>query len=363
MTPSTTFVAATYNRPEPLQLALRSVLAQDRPDWRVLVVGDACGPDTAAAVAAFEEPRFRYVNLPERVGDQSGPNSVGMALAETPYVALLNHDDVLLPDHLGLALGTLQRERAELFIGASAEAWATRPHPTYGDEPVFASHSPPGRRAADVFTQRYGFIEPASGWVFTRSASDRVGPWRAPRDARRGLPIQDWAMRAWREGTRFAFGDTVTVLKMSMHWAKPGMSPEHYETAQVPVDWFLSVLGQAPPDARRGALAEATSVGFRERTQLIHAPRRPRSIPAPVYRWGVERPVHALAAGAAQLYRATGFDAVDFGLHVRSRLTGQTLRSRGIDARTGRSRADAPDIGQLIARMVREHGGKLWPNP
>jgi GT2 family glycosyltransferase len=56
------------------------VRAQTRSDWELIVVGDACTDDTADVVATFPDPRIRFVNLPENVGEQSGPNNEGVRL-------------------------------------------------------------------------------------------------------------------------------------------------------------------------------------------------------------------------------------------------------------------------------------------
>lgn len=91
--PRVTVVVATYDRPALLVRALASVRAQRLSDWEALVIGDRCGPATGEALAAMGEPRVRYANLPARCGEQSIPNSVGVALARGDAVAFLNHDD------------------------------------------------------------------------------------------------------------------------------------------------------------------------------------------------------------------------------------------------------------------------------
>src|SRR5262249_60111696 len=45
---------------------LPSVLAQTHARIEVLVIGDAAGPDTAAALERLDDPRIEYVNLTQR---------------------------------------------------------------------------------------------------------------------------------------------------------------------------------------------------------------------------------------------------------------------------------------------------------
>ena len=79
--PHVTFVIATHRRVDALRCTLRALLLQAHPDWTALVIGDRCGDETAEAIRAFHEPRIRYYNLPQRFGEQSGPNSAGLHLA------------------------------------------------------------------------------------------------------------------------------------------------------------------------------------------------------------------------------------------------------------------------------------------
>ena len=88
--PLVSFVVATYLRPDALQAALRGVLLQDYEHWELIVVGDCCGPETAKAIADVGDPRIRYYNLPERYGEQGGPNTAGMHLAGGEYIVFLN---------------------------------------------------------------------------------------------------------------------------------------------------------------------------------------------------------------------------------------------------------------------------------
>lgn len=337
-----TFVVATYNRPDPLRVALRSVRAQRRSDWRVLVIGDACGPATEAVVASFREPRFRYLNLPARMGEQAGPNSVGMALAETPYVALLNHDDVLLPDHLDVALDALGAG-ADLFAGRAAMAWQVEPHPEHGEKPVFSWHTPRGRTPTDIFTQPNRLFEPVSAWVMRRALAERVGPWRSDRLLYR-TPLQDWLLRAWRAGARFAFDGPVTTLMMKTHYLLPPETrpDDWYTRMPTQADWLASVLARDPDAVRRDLAAE-----------MRRTPRDTSHAPGPLAR-GLQR--LGLGPAAAHLYRRTGLDLV--ALYRRLRYERGAQGQQRSQERTGFDLRDAPPIPDMVRRMVAAHGGR-----
>ncbi len=218
--PAVTVVLATYNRPEALRAAIRSVLRQTRPDWRMLVIGDCCDSPTAAAVRSIPDPRIRYFNLPARFGEQGGPNSVGMALAETEFVALLNHDDVWLPDHLDRAIAALRRTGADVFMGRAALATKSIESDDGGKRPVFSEDTSRGLRPQHIYHVHGAIFEPVSSWVFATALARRVGPWTSYRRLYR-TPLQDWLLRAWRAGARFAFRDAITVLNLLTHYQYP----------------------------------------------------------------------------------------------------------------------------------------------
>src|SRR5262245_20540828 len=113
--PRVTFVIATYRRVDALRSTLQALLLQTHADWTALVIGDRCGEETAEAIRSFREPRIRYYNLPRRVGEQSGPNSAGLHLAEGDFISFLNHDDLLLGDHLVDALHRLAADNADFY--------------------------------------------------------------------------------------------------------------------------------------------------------------------------------------------------------------------------------------------------------
>lgn len=214
---SLTIVLATYNRPDSLNVAIRSVLLQTLPDWRLLVVGDGCDERTERAVADFADARIAYVNLPSRCGEQALPNSIGMALARSEFIALLNHDDVLLADHLALAVARLRETGGDLFVGKAAFARFSAALPDGRRMPIFSEVTPAERTLRDVFSIGCEVFEPCSAWVFRRQLSETVGPWR-PAAALYRTPMEDWLLRAWRAGARLVQADDISVLRMLTHY-------------------------------------------------------------------------------------------------------------------------------------------------
>ncbi|HVM26215.1 MAG TPA: glycosyltransferase family 2 protein, partial [Mycobacteriales bacterium] len=97
-----TIIIPTHDRPALVLDAVESALAQTAGDVEVLVVDDA----SATPVVLPAHPRLRLVRLPANRGGAAARN-VGLREASGRWVTYLDDDDVLLPDHLRVALEAL----------------------------------------------------------------------------------------------------------------------------------------------------------------------------------------------------------------------------------------------------------------
>lgn len=236
-------VVATYNRSRVLSRALRTVIAQSELDWQALVIGDCCSDDTEAQIAALGDDRIHFINLPKRFGEQAGPNSVGIALAQSPYLAFLNHDDYWFPEHLALATSELESSRADLFWSRAAfftnrGAW---------DERVFFDEvSPSGRRLEDMYDGPFFLAEPMSAWVARRRSLDRLGPMMLSSQTAQ-VPVVEYCQRACRAGLQLKAGDDITVLKDRV-WHEP---PGYRNKAEYAERWVRQIESGQTDDLRQ----------------------------------------------------------------------------------------------------------------
>lgn len=202
--PLVSVVIATHNRPAVLRQALKSLIAQTLQDWEAIVVGDACRPDTAATVAAFDDDRISYIDLPVNFGEQSGPNNIGLARARGRFVAILNHDDLWFPDHLASMCGWIDAAGADVILARGA---------------VVESAASNGSRHTILGAGRDGFYDPVitvgygSTQMIRRTSLQKLGPWR-PASQCVCESSQDWLFRAWRRGAVIATMPHLTVLML-----------------------------------------------------------------------------------------------------------------------------------------------------
>jgi len=340
--PPVTIALATYGRPDSLACAVRSAQLQNFGDWRLLVIGDSCGQETADAMAPLlRDPRIRYVNLPFRCGEQALPNSAAMALAQSEFIAFLNHDDLWLPDHLETALRVLRDSRADFFLGRSA--WT---HRARADQPALADFTGVSLfpcKLSRVFLTGFHYIEPVSAWVIRQALANRVGPWHRAVDLYRS-PIQDWVLRAWRAGARLAGAETVTSLKFETHWSNTAPTRRYDQHAALQVSTVERM--QQP-----GPLLEL-------RRELAALARRPNAVGQDMVIDLIAEipPEHRATArafltpGAAESYRRTGQDAYDRYCEEVGQERGWRWRW-ALKLRTGDEGIAPPSLEQVIAHL------------
>jgi glycosyltransferase involved in cell wall biosynthesis len=91
-------IVPTYNRAQSIGNAIQSVLDQSYTDLELIVVDDGSKDDTAERIAAFTDPRLRYIRQPN--GGVSAARNRGVAEARGELVAFLDSDDIWKPEKL-----------------------------------------------------------------------------------------------------------------------------------------------------------------------------------------------------------------------------------------------------------------------
>lgn len=115
--PDISVVLTTYNRPQKLRRALRSVLAQDikEASFEVLVVDDASTCDNVQVLKDLEK-HFKLRGIPllyYKLGENSGyharPHNIGCQHAAGEYIAYLDDDNVWRPAHLRVLWDSIRK--------------------------------------------------------------------------------------------------------------------------------------------------------------------------------------------------------------------------------------------------------------
>ena len=114
-------VIPTYNSSQFIRETLKSVFAQARRPGEIIVVDDASTDETPAiveAMAAETTVPLRLIQLPKRTGGPATPMNVGIEAARGEYIAILDHDDLMLPHKLAAQGNVLDNHPSlEMVLG------------------------------------------------------------------------------------------------------------------------------------------------------------------------------------------------------------------------------------------------------
>src|SRR5512145_2730278 len=93
-------IVATYGRHALLKEALQSVADQTYPEWRCWISEDGKSIETAEAIKPFlRDQRFIHLTGPH-AGFPSAPRNRAIRHGRAPLIAILDDDDIWLPDKL-----------------------------------------------------------------------------------------------------------------------------------------------------------------------------------------------------------------------------------------------------------------------
>lgn len=107
MTPEISVIFPVGDRLPFLVEAIESILAQTFTNFELLVVLDGVSEPLRSCVAGYADARIRCIDLPLNMGVSNARN-VAISLAKAPYLALMDSDDVALPERFARQYAFLQ---------------------------------------------------------------------------------------------------------------------------------------------------------------------------------------------------------------------------------------------------------------
>ncbi|AGS69932.1 glycosyltransferase family 2 protein [Streptomyces collinus] len=119
-TPDVTVTVIVYNDAARLPRAVASLRAQTHADIEIVISDDHSTDDTprVARELAAQDPRIRYVRLPENSGGCSAPRNRAIEIARAPYLMFLDSDDELPPRAVELLLAAHREREVDFTMGA-----------------------------------------------------------------------------------------------------------------------------------------------------------------------------------------------------------------------------------------------------
>jgi glycosyltransferase involved in cell wall biosynthesis len=111
--PHLSIIIPTHNRPQMLQEAVASALAQTFRDFEIIIVLNGASPECAEMARRFQgEPSIKIVDMEDST--LAASRNFGLGFAEGEWVAFLDDDDVWLPEKLELQLAAAGQTGADL---------------------------------------------------------------------------------------------------------------------------------------------------------------------------------------------------------------------------------------------------------
>lgn len=115
-TPLVSVAVPAYNVGPYIAKALDSVLQQTYPHFEVVVVDDGSTDNTKQEIQQFSDPRIRLIEHPRNMGLSAARNT-SIRQARGEFYAVLDGDDIALPNRLETQLAYLQRHPRVGVVG------------------------------------------------------------------------------------------------------------------------------------------------------------------------------------------------------------------------------------------------------
>ena len=116
--PVVSVVMPVYNRKHYVGAAIQSILDQTFTDFEFIVVDDGSNDDSVEVIRSFDDPRIRLIILGENRG-QSVARNTGNTAARGEYIAVMDSDDIALPQRLEKQVAYMRAHPDVGICGAS----------------------------------------------------------------------------------------------------------------------------------------------------------------------------------------------------------------------------------------------------
>jgi len=263
-----TVVMAAHDTADTVASAVRSVLAQTRPDFELFVIDDGSRDGTAERVQPFlADERVRLLDTAH--AGAAAARGAGIAAGSAPLISMVDSDDLWMPDYLERMGAALDADPGASF--AYTDAWylddASRQVRRQSAMGYQRPPEPPPATAADLFAVlcERNFIYNAV--TVRRAAVDEVGP---PDPRLRSMIDWEWWLRLTAAGHR-----AVRVPgRLAVYRLRPGsMSRDRERVVAGQRDLWRLVAAEYDLDPQLRERLTAKADGFDAELAKVNGPR------------------------------------------------------------------------------------------
>ncbi len=335
---SVDIVVCVHNALEDVRRCLSSVLAHTAAPYRLILVDDGSGPETAAYLSEFARAQGAVLlRNPTARGYTCAANQ-GLRAGRADHVVLLNSDTIVTPEWLDRLVACVESDPSLAAAGplSNTASWQSVPElfrddGDWADNPLPAPFSPAefARALARCSARLYPRLPFLNGFclLLRRAAIHHVGRFDERRFEKGYGEENDWALRARRAGWQLAVADDAWI----QHAQSRSYTGERRLTLAQNADATLrrKYGNRAVDEGVKACRHDRTLLGVRSRVRVL--PERERLRDQGRARWEGRRvlfllPVRDAGGGAhvvlqeAAAMRTMGVDARVLNLNVHRAL-------------------------------------------
>lgn len=166
-------IVPTYQRNDLLASALESVATQIYCNWQCWIAEDGQSKETEACTRCFcQDKRFFYYPG-EHFGFPAGPRNRAISAGSGKYIALLDDDDIWMPEKLQYQVDFMDKHPGVAMVGVNGYIWRGQVIKDRDKLPLYHEKVPEGEVQLKKLLQDNCFI--SSGVLIRRSSLCKSG--------------------------------------------------------------------------------------------------------------------------------------------------------------------------------------------
>lgn len=118
MIPKISIVMPLYNSGNLIHFTIKSILNQTHTNFELILINDASKDDTLNVIKEYQkkDKRIKIINNKQNLGISLASNK-GLAAAKGKYIAMMDHDDISLPERFEKQIAYLEKNKDIFLIG------------------------------------------------------------------------------------------------------------------------------------------------------------------------------------------------------------------------------------------------------